>query len=53
MILALIITVTVVLLLLFVIAAVGAIGAGGIIIFGDVIVCILFLIWVLKKILKK
>ncbi len=53
MILALIIMVIVAILLAFVIAMVAAIGAGGIIMFADVIVCILFLVWVLKKILKK
>lgn len=53
MILALIIIVTIGILLTFLISIAGAIGAGSIIVFGDVIVCILFLVWILKKIFNR
>lgn len=32
---------------------IGIGGAAGIIIFGDVIVCILFLVWLIKKLIKR
>lgn len=53
MILFTIITLTIILLVIFTIVAVAATGAVGIILFGDVIVCIIFLVWIIKKICKK
>lgn len=42
-----------ILLILFIIAAVSIGGAAFILIFGDVIVCVLFISWLIKKILKR
>jgi uncharacterized membrane protein len=39
-----------ILLILFLVAVVSAFGAGAIIIFGDVIVCVALLIWLTKLI---
>lgn len=49
MILFTILLVTILLLLGVVILGAGAFGAGVILLFGDVIVCILILIWLIKK----
>ena len=53
MILFTIITLTIILLVIFTIVAVAATGAVGIILFSDIIVCIIFLVWIIKKICKK
>ena len=53
MVLLLILALTILILLVFTIAAVSVTGAVGIILFGDVIVCILVLIWLIKRIFKK
>lgn len=50
MILFTIIMLILVLLILFLVAVVSVFGAGAIIIFGDVIVCIIILAYVIKKI---
>ena len=53
MVLITILAIIVALLLVFIIA-IGAIGGTlGIIVFADVIVCILFIIWLIKKLLKR
>ena len=53
MILFTIIMITIILLVIFTIVAVAATGAVGIILFSDIIVCIIFLAWVIKKIVCK
>lgn len=49
---------TIVLLTLLLLIGIGvvlfsAFGAGVIIVFGDVIVCIILLIWIIKKLIRK
>lgn len=49
---------TILLLILLILIAVGivafsAFGAGCIILFGDVIVCIVLIIWIIKKMIKR
>lgn len=53
MILFTILLLTLVLLVLFVILAVSLIGGVGIIVFGDVIVCVVFIALILTWIIKK
>ena len=53
MILFLILAIIAAILLAIVIVTVSVIGVGGIIIFGDVIVCIAIIVWILWKIIKK
>jgi len=50
MILFTIIALTIILLLALIIAVSSAVGASVLVIFGDVIVCIILLIWIAKKI---
>lgn len=40
-------------LLIFVAFMASLMGAGVIIVFGDVIVCIILIIWIIKKIIKR
>lgn len=42
-----------ILLTVFVIAITSVVGAGALIIFGDVIVCMFILAWIIKTMLKK
>ena len=53
MILFTIIMLTLILLVIFTIVAVAATGAVGIVLFGDVIVCIIFIVWIIKKMISK
>ena len=53
MILFTIIVLAIVLLLALLIALASAVGAGVIVIFGDVIICLILLIWVAKKLVFK
>ena len=53
MVLFTILALTLILLLVFTIAAVAATGAVGIVLFGDVIVCIIFIVWIIKKMISK
>lgn len=53
MILLTILLLTVALLTVFAVFAVGTVGAVGFIVFGDVIVCIVLLIWIIKRIIFK
>ena len=53
MVLFTILALTLILLVIFTIVAVAATGAVGIVLFGDVIVCIIFIVWIIKKICKK
>ena len=36
-------------LAIFTVVTVGAVGTAGIIVFGDVIVCIVLIVWIIKK----
>lgn len=49
MILFIILTLIILILLVVTVTVVSAVGAGAIIIFGDVIVCVFILGWVIKK----
>lgn len=53
MILFTILTVTLIVLIGIIVLAVAIGGGATIIIFGDVIVCVAILIWILKRLLKK
>ena len=53
MILFTILALTLILLVIFTIVTVAATGAVGIVLFGDVIVCIIFIVWIIKKIVCK
>ena len=53
MILCTILALTLILLVIFTMVAVAATGAVGIVLFGDVIVCIIFIVWIIKKIVGK
>lgn len=53
MILLLILTMIILLLITFVVLIVSGIGAIGIILCGDIIVCIAIIVWIIKKITKK
>lgn len=53
MILFTILLLVLILLIAFIILAFSAIGAGVIIVFGDVIICIVLLVWIIKKIITK
>lgn len=53
MILFMILLLTVVLLTVFAVVVVGATGAVGLVLFGDVFVCIFILVWFIKRIVKK
>ena len=53
MILITILLLTILILVAVCIAVFSAVGAGAIILFGDVIVCILFMVWLIKRIINK
>lgn len=53
MILFITLLVTLLVLAVIVVLAIGIGGAAFIIVFGDVIVCILIIVWIMKKILKR
>lgn len=53
MILFLILLITLAILTVITVLAISITGAVGVILFGDVIVCILVIIWILKKLLKR
>ena len=53
MILFMILLLMVVLLTVLTIAAVSVIGATGIVLFGDVIVCVFIIIWIMKRLFGK
>lgn len=52
MFLFLILATIVLILITFIVLAVGTVGAAGVIIFGDVIVCIVLIIWLIVKIFR-
>lgn len=53
MILFTILALTLILLVIFTIVTVAATGAVGIVLFGDVIVCIVLIVWIIKKMVCK
>ena len=53
MILFLILCTMIVLLTMLSILVIGATGAVGIVLFGDVIVCIVLIVWVIKKMISR
>ena len=53
MLLLTILLIIVAILSILTVLVIGAVGAAGIVIFGDVIVCILVLVWIIKRIIKK
>ena len=40
-------------LAIFTIVTVGAVGTAGIIVFGDVIVCIVLIVWIIKRLINR
>lgn len=42
-------TIILIALAIFTMVTVGAVGTAGIIVFGDVIVCIVLIVWIIKK----
>ena len=40
-------------LTIFTIVTVGAVGTAGIIVFGDVIVCIVLIVWIIKRLVNR
>ena len=53
MILLLILTLIVLLLITFVVLIISGVGAIGIILCGDIIVCIAIIVWIIRKFTKK
>lgn len=53
MILLTILALTLIFLLLFMLFAVSLLGASGVIVFGDVVVCVFIIIWIIKLLTKK
>ena len=53
MILITILALIVIILATIVVLTVSAVGATGIVLFGDVIVCALFIIWIIKRLIKR
>lgn len=53
MILFMILLLTLAILTVFTVVVVAATGAVGIVLFGDVIVCIILIVWIMKKIFRK
>lgn len=53
MVLITILLVTLVILAIMTIALISAIGSVGIVLFGDVIVCAVFIVWLIKHLAKK
>ena len=53
MILFAILLITLVILTVITVLAISAIGAGGIVLFGDVIVCMVLIIWLMKRLVKR
>ena len=53
MILFLILALMLVILTVFTVVIVSVTGAVGIVLFGDIIVCIMMIIWIIKRILRK
>ena len=48
-----ILAITLIALAIFTIVTVGAVGTAGIIVFGDVIVCIVLIVWIIKRLVNR
>ena len=48
-----ILAITLIALAIFTVVTVGAVGTAGIIVFGDVIVCIVLIVWVIKRLVNR
>ena len=48
-----ILAITLIALAIFTVVTVGTVGAAGIIVFGDVIVCIILIVWIIKRLINQ
>ena len=48
-----ILAITLIALAIFTIVTVGTVGTAGIIVFGDVIVCIVLIVWIIKRLVNR
>ena len=48
-----ILAITLIALAIFTVVTVGTVGAAGIIVFGDVIVCIVLIVWIIKHLVNR
>ena len=48
-----ILAITLIALAIFTIVTAGAVGTAGIIVFGDVIVCIVLIVWIIKRLVNR
>lgn len=48
-----ILAITLIALAIFTVVTVGTVGAAGIIVFGDVIVCIVLIVWIIKRLVNR
>lgn len=48
-----ILAITLIALAIFTVVTVGTVGAAGIIVFGDVIVCIILIVWIIKRLINR
>ena len=46
-------TIILIALTIFTVVAAGAVGTAGIIVFGDVIVCIVLIVWIIKRLINR
>ena len=48
-----ILAITLIALAIFTVVTVGAVGTAGIIVFGDAIVCIVLIVWIIKRLVNR
>ena len=48
-----ILAITLIALAILTVVTVGTVGAAGIIVFGDVIVCIVLIVWIIKRLVNR
>ena len=48
-----ILAITLIALAIFTVVTVGTVGAAGIIVFGDAIVCIVLIVWIIKRLVNR
>ena len=48
-----ILAITLIALAIFTVVTVGTVGAAGIIVFGDVIICIVLIVWIIKRLVNR
>lgn len=48
-----ILAITLIALAIFTVVTVGTVGAAGIIVFGDVIACIVLIVWIIKRLVNR